>query len=589
MKESTYVRFRRLCAALGVGLLALTGLLLLLSLHPTPALADPGTLFVAPDGTGTACTQGNPCSLQTALAQATDGDTIYVATGTYTGTGAAVITVTQSITLYGGWDGSPTGPVVRDPDAYPTTLDGENGRRVVYISGSITPTVDGFNITGGNADGLGGDYWEWDAGGGVYVITATATIRNNQVFSNIAERGGGLYLYTSPATLSGNTIISNSGERSAGGLFLYRSNATLSDNAVISNSTGGDGGGLYLSYSDNATLSSNIFDGNTAGAHGGGLYLYGSAVLSSNTIISNTANKRGGGLCLYSGNATLSGNTVASNTANEWGGGLFIYGASPTLVNNIIADNRANIAGSGLYIWTASPRLQHTTIARNSGGDASGVHVSHVTGSSTVVLDNTILVSHTVGITVTAGDSASLEATLWGSGAWANTTDWGGDGTILTGTVNIWGDPAFVDPDGGDYHIGPDSAAIDAGVDVGVTTDIDGEARPNGPGYDIGADEFYCYALTDVDITGPVTGTTGTAYVFTATVAPPTATLPITYTWSPQPDAGQSGPVVTYTWATAGTKAITVTAENCGGVVSDTHAITIWGYVYLPLVVRDYP
>jgi uncharacterized repeat protein (TIGR01451 family) len=47
-----------------------------------------------------------------------------------------------------------------------------------------------------------------------------------------------------------------------------------------------------------------------------------------------------------------------------------------------------------------------------------------------------------------------------------------------------------VDPDNGDYHIGPGSAAIDAGVDAGVTTDIDGQARPSGLGPDLGADEL---------------------------------------------------------------------------------------------------
>ena len=46
-----------------------------------------------------------------------------------------------------------------------------------------------------------------------------------------------------------------------------------------------------------------------------------------------------------------------------------------------------------------------------------------------------------------------------------------------------------MDLDGSDYHIAPGSAAIDAGVNSGVTSDIDGDTRPQGSGYDIGADE----------------------------------------------------------------------------------------------------
>ena len=73
-----------------------------------PATRPPGPAFVKPGGTGTLCLQAAPCgSIQYAIEQSVpgNGDTIYVAEGTYTGTGAAVITITKSITLYGGWDG----------------------------------------------------------------------------------------------------------------------------------------------------------------------------------------------------------------------------------------------------------------------------------------------------------------------------------------------------------------------------------------------------------------------------------------------------------------------------------------------------
>ena len=74
------------------------------------------------------------------------------------------------------------------------------------------------------------------------------------------------------------------------------------------------------------------------------------------------------------------------------------------------------------------------------------------------------------------------------TGAWANTADWSGDGSISTGMINLWGDPAFVGP--GDYHLTQGSTAIDAGVDAGTNADVDLDLRPIGAGFDIGADEF---------------------------------------------------------------------------------------------------
>ena len=46
-----------------------------------------------------------------------------------------------------------------------------------------------------------------------------------------------------------------------------------------------------------------------------------------------------------------------------------------------------------------------------------------------------------------------------------------------------------MNPSAGDYHLGSGSAALDAGVDAGMTTDFDGDPRPIGTGFDIGFDE----------------------------------------------------------------------------------------------------
>jgi hypothetical protein len=98
-------------------------------------------------------------------------------------------------------------------------------------------------------------------------------------------------------------------------------------------------------------------------------------------------------------------------------------------------------------------------------------------------------VSHAIGVGVSAGGTARLEATVWGAGEWANSIDWENAGTLVTGTVNLWGDPAFADQAAGDYHIGPTSIALDHGVPAAISQDIDGEPRPDGCFYDIGADE----------------------------------------------------------------------------------------------------
>jgi hypothetical protein len=217
---------------------------------------------------------------------------------------------------------------------------------------------------------------------------------------------------------------------------------------------------------------------------------------------------------LYSDGVTLNGNIVANNTANNtiyplcWsdfsvGGGLLLdFNSNATLINNLITDNQlndqANSQGSGLYIRASSPKLLHNTIARNIGGDGSGIYITDYSDVppviySTVRLTNTILVSQTVGVTVTTGTTVTLNSTLWHG----NSANWGGVGTI-NASNNYTGNPAFVNPNSGNYHLGPISAAIDKGVNAGVMSDIDGESRPQGIAPDLGADESP-YTLAELE------------------------------------------------------------------------------------------
>jgi len=487
-KKEDKMRYRRLLLAFVFGLGLTLALLMGLNSRPVIARATSENLFVKVGGIG-GCTQAAPCDLQTALTQAGDDDTIYIAQGDYTGSGAAVVNITQGITLYGGWDGSPNGAVVRDPATYTTTLDGEDARRVVYISGDVTPTLEGLWLTNGSVSSQNG--------GGIYSYGAHPIISGCHIFRNTADWDGGGVAFTSHsdnATLTGNYIYRNEAN-SGGGVYVDSSaQVTLAENWVFSNTArSSNGGGLYLYKSNTPTLASNLVYSNTADGDGGGVYIDSSdnAVLTNNQVFHNTATTShdGGGIYIdNSENPVIISNQIYSNTARN-GGGVSLRGSgNAEMTNNMVFENQAGGIGAGINAFNSTIRLLHTTLSRNSGGSGQGLYV---VGGSIVTATNTILVSHTVGIYVSNDSTATLEATLWGDEAWANGDDWTGSGAIITGTPNLWQPPLFLDPAQGDYHLQSGSPAVNAGVDAGVTTDIDGEPRMGLP--DLGADEYIGY------------------------------------------------------------------------------------------------
>jgi predicted outer membrane repeat protein len=337
-----------------------------------------------------------------------------------------------------------------------------------------------------------GTNWPDGLGGGVYVRDGSVKFRWGQVVSNTASyKGGGVCVWNGKVTLNDVQIIGNhvNGPTfwdGGGGVWVLGS-ANFSGGQIISN-TAVFGGGLYVYLSDVTASGLQITGNSTPGGSGGGVLVWpvGRMTLNGGEISNNSAAGTGGGLLIWSGASVTLNRVEISNNAADSGGGVY-SGGTLTLTNSVVSDNRANV-GSGLYVEGDSSRLLHTTLVRNLGGEGSGIHVA---GSAIVTMTNTIIASHTLGITVTGGSTATLESTLWHD----NTTDWGGEGTI-NHSLDYAGDPAFNAPGAGDYHIGSGSAAIDAGVDAGVTDDIDGDIRPfDGDadgidGFDIGADEY---------------------------------------------------------------------------------------------------
>lgn len=454
---------KHLIVSLAAGGLLLIALFLFLKNSLPIARAAPAYLFVSPAGSGNECTQASPCALQTALASAADGDAIYSAAGVYTGSGGAVVSLTKSITLYGGWNGTTTTPPVRDPEAYPTILHGEEVRRGVYISGSITPTLDGFTISGG----AGAD------GGGVYVFDAAPLLQNNVITAN-------------------RTITTNYNGGRGGGIFVGgNGRAAIAQNDILSN-TAGYGGGVYHIGELTVTLTANVINGNAAADRGGGVMVERfPAILDGNVISGNTAVRDGGGVMIWNANPRLDANRIHNNSAGGGGGISMGNNARPTLFNNLLVDNSAG----GLLIVHSSPEVVNNTIV--GGGLPDSGDAIHLTSfgcsppyCTTGTFINNLIVNYEVGVR----GSGTITPVIDYNDVWSHTlANYDLPGSVVTGTHNISQDPLFANPAVGDYHLQADSPAIDAGHPAGAppapSRDIDGETRPIGAGVDIGADE----------------------------------------------------------------------------------------------------
>ena len=176
-------------------------------------------LFVAPFGSNDQlCSRPEaPCqTVERAVEVAAPGDTIYVASGIYTGSGTAVVRIEKSITLSGGWNEAFT---TQDGA---TILDGKNERRVVFI-GDADVTMDRFIIQHGRANSAE-LYAPSEFGSGILIV-GRLTLTNSAVVHNIAgldnhsggHGGGGILIYNvfegrpaelhlTNSTVSGNRV-----------------------------------------------------------------------------------------------------------------------------------------------------------------------------------------------------------------------------------------------------------------------------------------------------------------------------------------------------------------------------------------------
>jgi len=276
--------------------------------------------------------------LQDALDAASGGDEIKVAEGVYKpdqglgitqGDRSVSFQLTSGVTIKGGYEGfGKPDPNVRDIEVYETILSGdlngndesnfannsENSYHVVTGGGTnASAALDGFTITGGNADGSDSD-----------------------------GCGGGVYNNNGSSTLSNCIFISNSAKDGAGMLNEYDSSPILTYCIFSGNLADVDGGGMLNAYNSSPTLTSCTFSANVAAASSGGMLNYHdcNAILMNCLFNNNNATDYGGAMMnLHNSNAVLTNCTIIENSAIILGGGVYDYNCVPTLTNCILWNN----------------------------------------------------------------------------------------------------------------------------------------------------------------------------------------------------------------------------------------------------------
>jgi hypothetical protein len=398
--------------------------------------------------------------LQDALKLAQPNTEIWVAAGTYTpdrGTGAreASFRLKNGVRLFGGFAGTETGIDQRDPNRNETILSGDlkgddglnfancddNSYHVVSARSTDPSTMlDGFIITGGNANGPGpkrgensnhhgGGFWgeycsptlirctfrcnsALQQGGGMFSYVGRPTMENCVFVGNRAGQGGGISSHHSKGIVTGCTFIKNSADGGAGAVNLVQDSSMFIDCTFTRNFGPAEGGGLSINFPESRPIITNCrFLENTAG-RGGGIFIGESSPRLSNCLFNN-------------------------NSATDWGGGIYFiqqvdYGNNPLLSNCTIVGNRSRIHGCGLYNEpNCSPVLTNCILWNNTNGNKTDEAEQICRGSP--VINNCCI------------------------------QGWTGK---LGGTGNFALDPLFVDPNGPDGKIG----TLDDNVRLGLAS-----------------------------------------------------------------------------------------------------------------------
>lgn len=161
------------------------------------------------------------------------------------------------------------------------------------------------------------------------------------------------------AILDGFTVTRGHAQDHGGGIYIESASPTVRNCILVENSAEGDGGGLYcVGSTARPLIFHSIFYKNAAGGRGGAVSaLYASPDLVNCLFFDNTAFRGGAVSVLQRSSVNIRSSTVADNAATEYGGGIYLSDATAVVVNGIIWGNVARSGpGPQAYLeWSAAP------------------------------------------------------------------------------------------------------------------------------------------------------------------------------------------------------------------------------------------
>ena len=359
--------------------------------------------------------EGNPfATIQAGIDAASDGDTVLVADGTYTGTGNKELT-------WIGWENHIVVMSVNGPDNCIIDLE-DSGRAFTFISGIVDPiwitaddVIEGFTIRNGHPP-------NWGNGGAIYCYygylnDVSPTIRNCVFENNTADLGGVLYVS------GGSSLVEDC---------VFENNSALNGGAVWTGNAGG---------STNLVFSNCTFKNNSATSNGGGAFTI------SNIYPEGTDASPGFKIenCIFDGNS------------GPYGGAINFYTSTLDVEGCLFINNSASTNGNALYVYNyGGPVIKNCTIADNTGPEA--VYCYGFNGTVEPVFVNTIILDENSAFGFENTDQANPIISYCDiQGGFPITgTDGGG---------NIDSDPFFCEPDNGDYTLAENSPCVGTGQD----------------------------------------------------------------------------------------------------------------------------